>query len=74
MEQIAVRETCAFDSIFQVVANGIGMRDAYKIDLIELNPPNHFIQLIIDILTRGKIVASDYNTRATILCNILIFN
>lgn len=73
-EQIVLRETCAFDSIFQVVANGIGMRDAYKTDMIALISTNHFVKFIMDILTRGKIAASDYYTRATILCNVPIFN
>lgn len=51
------------------------MRDAYKRDTYDcIIPDDHVIKLITDILTRGKIAASDYYTRATILCNIPIFN
>ncbi|EFN73407.1 hypothetical protein EAG_00197, partial [Camponotus floridanus] len=32
-----------------------------------------FIKFIIDVLTRDKITANDYATRAMILCNIPIF-
>jgi len=35
---------------------------------------NAFIKLIIEVLTRGKITANDYGTRAMILCNIPIFS
>jgi len=72
--QILVRETCAFDSIFQIVASGMGMCSVYKIDMIAFTTSNAFIKLIIEILTRGKIIANDYGTRAMILCNIPIFS
>lgn len=72
-EHIVVRETCAFDSIFQVIANGTGMRKNYKKNISELVFKNFFFKLIIDILKRGKIISNDYSTRATILCNIPIF-
>lgn len=67
-----MRETCAFDSIFQIVASGMGMRSVYKTDMTALTS-NIFIKLVIDVLTRGKITANDYGTRAMILCNIPIF-
>lgn len=70
-EKIVIRETCAFDSIFQVVANGICMSDAYKTAMITSS--NLFLKLIMDVLTRGKITANDYSTRATILCDIAPF-
>lgn len=72
-EQIIVRETCTFDSIFQIIATGIGMRNDYKSAMEKLNQTNSFMKLIIDILKHGKIAASDYCTRATILCDIPIF-
>lgn len=37
-------------------------------------PSNQFVKFVIDIIARGKITASDYCTRATIMCNIPIFN
>jgi len=73
-EQTLVRETCACDSIFQIVASGIGMRSVYKTDITAFITSNAFIKLIIDILTQGKINANDYGTRAMILCNISIFS
>jgi len=69
-EQIVVRETCAFDSIFQVIANGIGLRDAYKTNMMVFIPSNQFVKFVIDIITRGKITASDYCTRS---CAIYLF-
>lgn len=35
-EHIVVTETCAFDSIFQVIASGAGMRNNYKKKVSEL--------------------------------------
>lgn len=70
-EQIIVRETCAFDSIFQIVASDMDMRNAYKTDITAFITYNTFIKLIIDVLTHGKITTNDCSTRAMILCNIL---
>ncbi|EZA60003.1 hypothetical protein X777_15666, partial [Ooceraea biroi] len=72
--QIVVRETCAFDSIFQITASGMGMHNNYKNTMETLHKTNLFIKLIIEVLKRGKITASDYCARATILCDIPIFS
>ena len=55
-KNIVVQKTCAFDSIFQIVASGMGIRNVYKTDMTALIISNDFIKLSIDILTRGKIV------------------
>jgi len=68
-KKIVVQETCAFDSISQVVANGISMSDTYNTESA-LNSCNEFIKFLTNIVTRGKIAAADYCTRASILCNI----
>lgn len=73
-EQIVLRETCAFDSIFQVIANGIGLRDSYKTNIMAFIYSNQFIKFVVDTIKSGKITASVYCTRAKILCNIPIFN
>ncbi|KAL0107450.1 hypothetical protein PUN28_015788 [Cardiocondyla obscurior] len=72
-QQIIVRETCAFDSIFQVVANGISTSNTYKTNMDALNTSNIFIKFVMDILQRGKIIASDYSTRAAVLIDTEIF-
>lgn len=72
-QNIIARESCAFDSTFQTVANGINTCTAYKIDMTTTTNCNAFIKLMIDILKRGKIIANDYGTRATILRNTPIF-
>lgn len=64
-------EKLTFDCIFQVVANGIF--NAYKQNIIVSIPFDQLIKLITDILTRGK-MRMIICTRATILCNIPIFN
>jgi len=50
------------------------MRSVYKIDMTAFTTSNAFIKLIIEILTRGKITANDYGTRAMILSDIPIFS
>lgn len=72
-KQIILSETCSFDSIFQVVANGIGMHSTYKTNMNALILSNDFVKFTMDILISGKITAKDYNTRAMILYDIPLF-
>ncbi|KYN18587.1 hypothetical protein ALC57_09101 [Trachymyrmex cornetzi] len=53
---------------------GMDMHNNYKTAIETLHQTNAFIKLITEILKRGKIVASDYCARATILYDISIFS
>jgi len=63
-EYIVVRETCAFDSIFQIVASSMDMYSIYKTNMTALMTFNDFIKILIDVLTCGKISTIDYATQA----------
>lgn len=70
-KHIIVRETCAFDSILQIVVNAIATYEKYKDNVSDTE--NHFVQLAQNVLLCGKVHVSHYSQRAKILCNIPIF-
>lgn len=65
---ISVKETCAFDSLVQLIMHACGKENKYKEELQTIKN-NLFIELCLNILNRGKIVSANYNKRAIILKN-----
>lgn len=68
---ISIKETCAFDSLIQLITHAIGKEYRYKEAVQHLDHP--VIKLAISILNRGKISSADYVARAKILLEIDIF-
>ena len=62
---VLIKETCAFDSLMQLVMHAIGKEIRYKERIQYLDYP--FIKLALNIINRGKIIAADYVARAKIL-------
>jgi len=52
-EHIVVRETCAFDSIFQIVASSMDIYSIYKTNMTALMTFNDFIKILIKILIKN---------------------
>lgn len=66
-----VRETCAFDSILQVVMCALVSYNSYKDTMAETD--NSLFILAQEILKSGKLKAKHYVSRGQILCDIPIF-
>jgi hypothetical protein len=62
---IAVKETCAFDALMQLIMHACGKESRYKDELQTIE--HSFVQFCINILKRGKIVYADYIAHALIL-------
>lgn len=71
-ETIAVKKTCAFDSIIQLLAQTLGKEKQYRSKVENLATGNATLKLALGILSRGKITCGDYTARARIL-NLLDF-
>lgn len=70
-QTIVIHETCAFDSILQIVIAGLALYKSYNTKTID--SANDMIQLARKILNRKKIQASNYVERAQILKSIGLF-
>lgn len=70
-ETLTIRNTCAFDAILHITAHMIGMDAEYKRILQDLD--DCFMQLAIQIVTRGKITKTEYTERASFLINLSLF-
>jgi len=70
---IVVRETCAFDSLTQVITNAIVTNEAYH-DVIT-NKNNNFCNFAesISIMNSIRVTSNIYQERAKILSNVSIF-
>lgn len=62
---VLIKETCAFDSLMQLVMHAIGKECRYKEHIQYLDYP--IIKLAVNIINRGKLIAADYVARAKIL-------
>lgn len=69
---INIQETCAFDSILQLVVSGIVTHATYR-NAISLSS-NDIFQLAKSILEHGRLLSIHYNQRASILQNLSLFN
>lgn len=68
---MTVQETCAFDSILQLVANGIAAHAAYR---NAIQSSEGIFQLARSILETGRILSIHYNQRAHILQDLSLFS
>jgi len=68
---LTIQETCAFDSLLQIIASGIAANIEYR-DAIESSSDKIF-QLARSILESGKILATHYIERAPILQDLPLF-
>jgi len=68
---MTVQETCAFDSLLQLVASGIATHAAYR-NAVE-SSSDSIIRLAISLLEDGRILSKHYNERASILQNLPLF-
>lgn len=66
-----VRDTCAFDSIIQVIISGILGNRLYREQTIDSNCP--IMQLCHNVIDEKKITAKHYKLRANILKDIPMF-
>lgn len=62
---VIIKETCAFDSLIQLVMHAIGKEYRFKEHIQYLDYP--LIKLAVNIINRGKLIQSDYVARAKIL-------
>lgn len=62
---VLIKETCAFDSVLQLIMHAIGKDCHYKEIVQQLD--HSMIQLGMSVLNRGKVTASDYIERIKIL-------
>lgn len=70
--RLNVRNTCAFDSLFQVVMSAIASNEVYR-EIIDKSA-NKTVQLAMKIFTdKQKLMADDYRKRAQILSDIGLF-
>lgn len=69
---ITIFQTCAFDAVLHLVASGIASIKSYG-DKIKLSE-NPTINLAMSMLHSGKIMASHYKERVTILLNLSLFS
>jgi hypothetical protein len=68
---MTIQETCAFDSILQLIANGIAAHEAYR-KAVQLS--EGIYQLARSILKNGKILSVYYDKRACILQDLPLFS
>lgn len=68
---MTVQETCAFDSLLQLVASGIATHAAYR-NSIQSSSDDIF-RLAKSLLEDGKIFSKHYYERASILQNLPLF-
>jgi len=68
---VVIRETCAFDSILQVVMYAFALYCAYKTAMMTAD--NSILTLAQDIIQSGKLCAKHYILRGQILCATPIF-
>lgn len=64
-KHMCIRNTCAIDSLIQLLAHAIGKEKLYKNFIQDFQYP--IFNLAQQIVIRGKIIASDYKTRMEIL-------
>jgi len=69
---IVVRETCAFDSLTQVITNAIATNEAYDVITNENNNFCNFAKSI-SIMNSIRVTSNIYQERAKIISNIPIF-
>lgn len=69
---ITVQETCAFDSILQLVVSATVAHAAYQTAL--QSSSNDIFRLAKSILEHGKLLSKHYNERASILQNLPLFH
>lgn len=68
---MTVQETCAFDSLLQLVASGIATHTAYR-NAVQSSSDNIF-RLAKSLLEDGRILSKHYHERASILQNLPLF-
>jgi len=68
---VVIRETCAFDSILQVVMYAFASYCAYKTAMMTADNP--ILTLAQDIIQSGKLCAKHYTLRGQILCATQFF-
>lgn len=69
---MTVQETCAFDSLLQLVISRIAAHEMYRNEIESSS--DCIFQLAKDILENGKIILIHYNKRASILQDIPLFS
>lgn len=69
--QLVIRETCAFDSILQIVMCAFASHCTYKTAM--MNTDNPLLLLAQDILQAGKLYAKHYTMRGQILSDVTFF-
>lgn len=68
---MTVQQTCAFDSILQLVTNGLAAHATYR---NAIQSSKGIFQLARSILENGKILLKHYHERASILQDLSIFS
>lgn len=68
---LVVRDTCAFDSILQIVMCALASNCTYKSAMVNID--NRLLCLAQDILRQGKLNTKHYKMRGQILSEISIF-
>lgn len=66
-----MQQTCAFDSLLQLVINGIATHEIYENET--QSSSDCIFQLGKSILDKGKIIAAHYDKRASILQDLSLF-
>lgn len=68
---MTVQDICAFDSILQLVANGIAKYETYR---NAIQSSEGIFELARSILENGKILSTHYNERARTLQDLPLFS